>query len=128
MLLVVLLLVHLMWQSYTRMSPVHIRISGLRVGGVVMRTTPLVRVTIVDLPQRASLSVKVLSVLDVVNFGNELFLYRFAGVKTVEGLANHQLEIVIGLFNLTYVDALELNKEKKMLFRVKICHLHLPSM
>lgn len=73
-----------------------------------MRTTPLVRFSIVDLPQRASLSMKVLTVLDVVDLGNELFLYRFAGVKAVEGLANHELKIVIGFFYLTDVDALKI--------------------
>ena len=94
-----------------------------------MRTTPLVRFSIVDLPQRASLSMKVLTVLDVVDLGNELFLYRFAGVKAVEGLANHELKIVIGFFYLTDVDALKLDEEKRQkLFRVKSCHLHLPSM
>ena len=51
---------------------------------------------------------EVLTVLNVVNLGDELFLDCVAGVEAVKRLANHHLQIVVRLLNLTDVYLLKL--------------------
>ena len=51
---------------------------------------------------------EVLSVLNMVYLGDELFFDRIASVQAVKRLANHHLQIVVRLFNLTDVNLLKL--------------------
>ena len=55
-----------------------------------------------------ALPMEVLTVLNVVNLGDELFLDCVAGVEAVKRLANHHLQIVVRLLNLTDVYLLKL--------------------
>ena len=55
-----------------------------------------------------ALAMEVLTVLNVVNLGDELFFDSIASVQAVKRLANHHLKIVVGLLNLTDVNLLKL--------------------
>ena len=55
-----------------------------------------------------ALAMEVLSVLNMVYLGDELFFDRIASVQAVKRLANHHLQIVVRLFNLTDVNLLKL--------------------
>ena len=65
------------------------------------------------LPHRVLLPVEVLPILNVVDLGDEFLLDRVARMQAVERLADHELEIVIGLLDLTDVDRLKLSLHKK---------------
>ena len=65
------------------------------------------------LPHRVLLPVEVLPILNVVDLGDEFLLDRLARMQAVERLADHELEIVIGLLDLTDVDRLKLSLHKK---------------
>lgn len=54
------------------------------------------------------LAMEVLPVLDVVDLGDELLFDGFTCMKTIEGLTDHQFEVVVGLLYLTDVDRLQL--------------------
>lgn len=55
-----------------------------------------------------SLSVEVMTVLDVVDLRDELLLYRITGVQTLKRHTHHTLEVIVGLLDLTDVDGLQL--------------------
>ena len=69
---------------------------------------------------------EVLAVLNVVYLGDELFFYSVARVQAVKRLANHHLQIVVRLLNLTDVNLLKLynNQYKSEAHRI---YLHQPS-
>ena len=73
---------------------------------------------------------KVLPILDVVHFGNELLLVAVRGVKTVITLRYQALEVIVGLFDLVDVDFLEADHLREpleddfLLIEAKLSQLH----
>ena len=56
------------------------------------------------------LAMEIRAVLNVVDLRDELFLDRVAGMQAVKRLLHHELQVVVGLFNLADVDSLKLQK------------------
>ena len=54
------------------------------------------------------LAMEVLPILNVIDLRNELLLDGVAGVKAIKRLPYHELQVIVGLLNLTDVDPLEL--------------------
>ena len=59
------------------------------------------------------LAMEVRAVLNVVDLRDELFLDQVAGMQAVKRLLHHELQVVVGLFNLADVNSLELKQEIK---------------
>ena len=73
-----------------------------------------------------ALPMEVLTVLNMVYLGDELFFDSITRVQAVKRLANHHLQIVVRLLNLTDVNLLKLyNIRNKSGCHKK--HLHRPS-
>ena len=73
----------------------------------------MVALVVSAMSHSCALPMEVLPILDVVDLGDELFLDRLTRMKTVKGLANHELEVVVCLLNLTDIDRLELHETSK---------------
>ena len=59
-----------------------------------------------------ALPMEVLAVLNMVNLSDELFFDSIACVQAVKRLANHHLQVVVCLLNLTDVNLLKLYRNR----------------
>ena len=60
--------------------------------------------------ERLSLSVEVMTVFDVVDLQDELFLDGITGMQALKRHTHHTLEVIVGLLDLTDVNGLQLNE------------------
>ena len=58
--------------------------------------------------QSLSLAVEILSILNVVDFAQKLVSDGLGGLQLLKRLADHDFEVVVGLFDLRDVDGLQL--------------------
>ena len=56
---------------------------------------------------------EIVSIFNMIDLRNELFLNRITSVQTIERAANHQFKVIVCLLNLCDVHVLELKRERE---------------